>query len=550
MGRGGDEGGARPAAQADEPPPVRSRARDEILRLHQQLYQRQKQLIHERVHGYTPAFRAYEQRFERGVRQYERPAPFEEVVQAALSSEVVHVGDYHTLKQAQRWYLKLVHRLVEAGRHVVLALEFVEARHQPLLDRFLAGRLSQKTFLERTGYAQRHTFDVWPHFKPIFEFARAHGLPVVAVERAGGGDLEKRDRFFARRIGEAVRSNPGAVVAVLVGQLHCAPRHLPACVATELGRKGITPRQLVVYQNADPIWFRLEKQGIEHDTEAVLVRPGEYCLINTSPLVAQQSYLDWVDDGELVETSAPEKHFKELARLIARFLELDLGDALDRVSVYTAGDLSFLEGLRAGGLFNARELGLIRRQILARESYYIPRAHIAYLAGLSINHAAEEAAHFLRHVVTGDHEPEHGLIDSFYARALEEAFAFFGSKIVNPRRKTAHPEDFEKRRRTCAGADRRIAELVLAHLALENGLRAGAFKKFYGASDPDLFNDVTHALGYILGDRMYWALIRGELTRQEARRLFREPLDGDGEAFALYFATARRFSKVRVPRHP
>jgi hypothetical protein len=112
--------------------------------------------------------------------------------------------------------------------------------------------------------------------------------------------------------------------------------------------------------------------------------------------VAQQSFLDWVEDGELVETTQPEQHFRDLARLIAAYLGIDLGEALDAVEVYTAGDLSFLERLREGGAFSARELAAIRRQILSRESYYIPRLRIAYLAGLSMNHAAEEAAHFLR----------------------------------------------------------------------------------------------------------------------------------------------------------
>ncbi len=549
MERAGDIGVAR-SLEAVAERPVRSRAHNDILRLHQELYRRQKALIEARVHGYTPAFRAYERRFERGVRRYERTARLDEVVQAALESELVHVGDYHTLGQAQRTYGKLVRRLVERGRRVVLALELIEARHQAELDRFVRGRLSEKAFLERIGYARRHAFDVWPSFRPLLELARELALPVVALERARGGTLEQRDRFFARRLARTVREQPGAVVVSLVGQLHLAREHLPAEVLRALAPRGISPRQLVVYQNAEALWFRLEKEGLEHGTEAVLVRPGEYCLLNTSPLIAQQSYLDFVEGGELVEVTQPEQHFKELARLIAKFLELDLGDALERVEVYTAGDLSFIERLQERARFTKRELALVRRQILARESYYIPRANAAYLASLSMNHAAEEAAHFLRHVVTGEAEPERGLVDSFYARALEEALAFFGSKLVNPRRKGPHPGELEKQRRSAPRGERQVASLVLAHLALEEGGHTRAIRQLYGATDLDLFNAVTHALGYLLGDKLYYAMIRGELPKEEARRLFQEPFDGDGEAFELYFSLARRFAHVPVPQYP
>ncbi len=324
---------------ATVPAPLHSEARDDILRLQEALYRRQRRLIRERVTATGPEFKRYEARALARMRDHQRVVPLDDVVRAAAVSDIVHVGDYHTLKQAQRWFLKLVRGVAAAGRPVALALEFVEARHQPLVDRYLAGDLEETEFLEKTGYAQRFAFDVWPNFKPLFDTARELRLPIIGIERArGAGTLAARDRFFARHIARAHQHHPDAVVMVLAGQLHVAPPHLPAQL-----KRLTEARQLVVYQNAERIWFSLEKQGIEHHAEAVLVRAGEYCLINTSPVVAQQSYLDWVEDGELVETTQPERHFKELARLIASFLELPLGDALDEVSVYTAGDLSFLE---------------------------------------------------------------------------------------------------------------------------------------------------------------------------------------------------------------
>jgi hypothetical protein len=51
-----------------------------------------------------------------------------------------------------------------------------------------------------------------------------------------------------------------------------------------------------------------------------------------------------------------------------------------------------------------------------------------------------------------------------------------------------------------------------------------------------------------VGDRLYYALLHGEVTRAEARRLFRDPMLGEGHACALYFGLARRLADVRVPQ--
>src|SRR5205807_435060 len=159
------------------------------------------------------------------------------------------------------------------------------------------------------------------------------------------GTLESRDAYAARRIAAAVRAHPGARVLTLTGQLHVAPPHLPAAVQRALGEDGRHLQSITVYQNCEDIYWALQRGGHELDGAA-------------------------------------------------------LREALDGVQVYTAGDLSFLQTLSNRG-FSKKEIHTIERQILARESYYIPRARIAYLANLSVNHAAEEATHFLRHVVSG-----------------------------------------------------------------------------------------------------------------------------------------------------
>jgi hypothetical protein len=491
------------------------------------------------------------------VRTFLREASYRELLDAASAADLVYVGDYHTLKQAQRSFLKLAQRRA-SRRPLLLALEFVQGRHQRALDQHLAGRLTDARFLEAIEYRRHQPFDVWPHFKPILDEAKRRRLPVIGIDLIGarGTSLAERDSYAARRIAAAVRREPAAQLFALAGQLHVAPPHLPAAVDRALGRRGGVDRgaggKLVVYQNCEPIWFRLQDSGRELDVEAVLVRPGEFCLLNTPPVVVQQSFLDWIDGGQApTDGGLPETRFKMLARSVARFLGLDgsaLRKALEQIAVYTAGDLSFLPALRTRG-FSTREIRQIEQQILSRESYFIPRARIAYLANLSVNHAAEEATHFLRHVVSGAIEEPRGIVDSFYVRTLEEAYAFYGSKIVNPRRKCPLEPEMLKLTRAGDAFTREVAQLVLRHKRFERGeVRPTALRAVYRSAGPALFNAVTHSLGYMLGERLYHALATGRLLKSEVRDLFLDPLEEEGAACLVYLDLARRLREVRIPR--
>ncbi len=458
-------------------------------------------------------------------------------------ADVIYVGDYHTLKQSQRSFLKLMQRR-ETRRPLLLALEFVQGRHQDALDAYLAGRLSEGRFLERIEYARHAVFDTWSNFKPILEEARREQAPMVALDLLGDS-LRARDEYAARRIARAFSRRPGWQMLALAGQLHVAPPHLPAAVTRRLPHL----RPLVVYQNCERIWWALQREGRELEVEACVIRPGEWCLINTPPVVVQQSWLDFIEGGaQPLDPAALESRFRVLARTVARFLGLEtsqLREALTEVSVYTAGDLTFLDRLPAFG-FSARERREIEKQILSRESYYIPRARVAYLANLSVNHAAEEASHFVRHVVSGAGEETRGLVDAFYARALEEAYAFCGSKIVNPRRKCPDEPQFERLLRARDAFTREVARFVLAHRAMERGGRAP--RTAWQNAGSELFNAVTHSLGYMLGERLYYALATGRLAKREVRELFLDPLDEEGEPLLTYMDLSRRLEAVRIPQ--
>jgi uncharacterized iron-regulated protein len=541
--------GARPRARGFAParPRGRSSFRQQIVALHREIFRRNQQRINQSVLGYTPAFRRYEREYQRDVAGYRRRATFDELDAAIAESRLVYVGDYHTLPQAQRTFLRLMRRL-PPDRPVTLALEFVQGRYQDSLDAYMAGRIDDAKFLSGIEHDAHWVFGGWPSFQPIFSLARERGYRIVGIDSLGrgpaGSSLEARDRYAARRIGAVANERPNDLVLVLIGELHIAAKHLPAQV------QKLVPeaRGMTIYQNCEEIYWALEAKGLEHDVELVQIGANRWGLMNTPPIVCQQSFLNWLSiDDEGMHLEAPEENFKEYVRLIASFFDLDVGDAVEDAEVATVVDLSFLQRLQRRGDFSAADMQKIRAQILRSESYYIPRARMIYLGNLSVNHASEEATHFVRHVCSRADEPRL-LIDAFYARVLEEALGFLGSKLMNHKRKCAHIPYFERTLRT-PGASRRdksLARLVLLHARLASGKRVRGMSEVYEC-DAEMFNAVTHALGYQLGDKLYYALIDGSLEKSEIRPLFFDRFDEEGSTLATYLQLAARTRDVRIP---
>ncbi len=506
------------------------------LTLQLSLFRSQKALIARAVEGGSPAFRTYEARYRRRTRTYQRPISLQQVHDSVAKADVVYVGDYHTLRSSQQNYLRIAEEACRSGRRVVLALEFVEGRHQAALDAFMAGKLGERAFLTRIGHPYSGGFDIWPGFAPVFAFARERRLEVVAIDKRASGptSLARRDAYAASRIAAVARAEDCPLVLALVGQFHVAPPHLPAEVAKRLGTLGRRP--LVVYQNCEELWWSLARRRRVDGTEAVRIRDGELCLIHTSPLVSQQTFLDYLEsesgDAPLVEGGAAER-FRQMAELIGRFVGVDVRGFAEEVEIGTPADSDFLERAQARGRFGRRELEQIRKQILARESYYLPRARMLWLASMSLNHAAEETAHFVRHCAIGDAmDAPRRASDAFYARCMEEALGFFGSRLVNPRRRCEEIADWSETFSRKKGEERQIAAFLLAHKAAETEGPDEAAKLVPLRQDR-LFHAVSHGLGYLLGHRLHRAFEKKHVTRAFIRELFADPLT---DPRATYFA--------------
>ena len=524
----------------------------EMIKLQRRIFEKQRKAIEAAEFHLTPGFSRYRNAYLHAVSEYESVSGFGALCDAIADARLAYVADYHTSRLAQRTFVKIIRGVMQQVENIVFCLEFVPIEYQDPLDRYLLGKISERTFLRRIHYKEHWPYDIWPNFRPIFDLAIDHGIPIIAIDGDPSLSLSKRDQIAAKRIFKTLKLNLHSTVFVFTGQMHIVPSHLPAAVERLFSKSAlIPPKKIIVYQNAEEIYWRLAEERLE-GAEIVKISDDSYCVNNTPPLVQQLSYLHWINyDEELLEYTELQNTVKTIIRTLGKFLKVPFQTSIRMLRVLTPGDLDLMQCIE-DGLLTDTEKEQILSSVESDESACIPSLRAIYLSTLSLNHAAEEASHFLKQHVSGAIVPA-GIKDRFYFYILNEACGFFGSKIMNPKRKTEHQG---KLRSIVAAARKRkgkrtpfekAAEFSLAHINFEVQKSNLKRRTFTLITDPKVFNAAAHILGYILGDRLYYSLTSGLVSKSTVRDLFLSPFDGPGESLKLYLSLKEKVSNVSIP---
>lgn len=121
-------------------------------------------------------------------------------------SQLVYVGETHPEKidhQAQLEVLKAMYN--QSGSKMTVAFEMMDQTLQPIVDDYILGRITEKSFLEKTDWKNSwvHDFNL---YKPIFDFLKQHHIRALAVNvphaivrkvaRAGVESLAPEERKY------------------------------------------------------------------------------------------------------------------------------------------------------------------------------------------------------------------------------------------------------------------------------------------------------------------------------------------------------------------
>lgn len=101
-----------------------------------------------------------------------------ELMPELLQSRIIVVGEQHTDAGHHRAQLRVIQAMHKAGARVAVGLEMFRKNSQDALDRWVSGDIPpqefESIFHDNWGYP-------WPAYQPIFEYARASGIPMIGL---------------------------------------------------------------------------------------------------------------------------------------------------------------------------------------------------------------------------------------------------------------------------------------------------------------------------------------------------------------------------------
>jgi hypothetical protein len=491
--------------------------------------------------------RKYLREFNHAFRSYDSLLDSEQVQNAMRSADVVLIGDYHALPNAQRQAASLIEQRALAGdRPVVLGVETIFARDQHILDEWWRREIDEAELRQRIRFDIEWGYD-WTPFYELLVAARDHAEALYGLDCMPREDLRKigaRDRHAAVKIAEIRERHPNAVVFVLFGESHLAPGHLPRAISKQVpGAKTLT-----ILQNIDALYWRAAGERADK-IEAVRVKDDVLCLFNATPLEKYESYRLFLDQWSRCDDGpdfAPTIY--NLIDGLAGFLEIN------RYSPHNSTQPKFLVDMLPevyGGssdemlrrLLSRKGIGETERESMLasveeRGSAYLPQVNAFYVREFKMMHAAEDATRFLHQACQGlpqrlnGHTPEtlgddlslrRNKADEFYTRVVEHAVGYFGSRVLYPSRPAPETDNVPG----------------LSRAALEKAVQSAT------RGEQEKFESLAQEWGYRMGSQIYDAYLAGKVAASGLRRLFLAHLDEPGLARKVCAAVISRLRRAQ-----
>jgi len=525
--------------------------------------------------------RKYLKDFSAAYRTYQAVIDPVRVQTAVRESDLVLIGDYHALPACQQFTGSLLEQQAITGeRPVVLGLETIFARDQHILDEWWRREIDENELRERMRFQLDWGYD-WGPFYRLLITAREHCEALYGLDCMPREDLRKigaRDRHAAEKLAEIRQRHPGAAIFVLFGESHLAPAHMPREVRALLPEARI----LTLLQNVDALYWRAA--GERHDrVEAVQVDENVICVFNATPLEKYENYRLCLDRWRREESDQPDlgPTVYNLIDGLVRFLGINrysphnttqpkfLVDLLPEV-YYRSSDGLLRRLLSRKGVSEEERAAMLQR-VEDRGCAYLPQVNAFYMHDFQMLHASEEATRFLHHAcrglparVTAREEAADEPSDFFYGRVLENALAYFGSRVLYPARPALREadlrdlmeqtrEDIERQTGLTFAESMRALDFLLLHRLLEVDVKQ--CEQVRGSLDEGVrssgakFEYITQQLGYLLGCDLYDAYLEGRVTPGFVRGLFLTHVDEPGTAREAYFTLVSRLRTARRKGH-
>src|SRR3989338_2005655 len=113
--------------------------REELIKIHKRIFEKNKLKILDRTVIDSQEFSIYEKEYEKACTDYKKISTYTELYSTIDEKDIIYIGDYHTLQQAQKFFLKIAKKSREKSKKIIFALEAINANFQNELDAYLQG---------------------------------------------------------------------------------------------------------------------------------------------------------------------------------------------------------------------------------------------------------------------------------------------------------------------------------------------------------------------------------------------------------------------------
>ncbi|UOF01929.1 ChaN family lipoprotein [Bdellovibrio reynosensis] len=516
------------------------------IRIRKDLYLQMEKQVRHRLGEDSPELMHYRQTYHREFAKKWTTSTKEELLEQIKSSQILLIGDFHALHQSQRAQMRILRQLPK-DRKVVIAVEFFEAADQEKINSYLSGKMSEKEFLKAVQWQSKWGFP-WEHYRPLMRWAQKHKISVYGINKSykkrNATTLKSRDVYAGKKIAELVGKYPDHLVFAIYGDLHLAKSHIPQQIEVQLGRP-FAKKILRIFQNAEQIFFQLLSREIEANTDLVRISQNVFCLMSVPPWVKWQNYLMYLEQAYDLELDEDDEDDEEYALdytdHVGRYVkiiseELGLTVTLADLSVYTAQDSSFWTQLREN--YDAKKLKWIEAMISERMSFYLPEIQAAYLARGTVNHAAALATRYIHALSSQTEKVFTDPAKDFLGLIWNEAVAYFGSKIINHKRKTDTIADIKSSLASRGPSDlgKEALQLALSQKMHELMVITGVPQHRLQARPRKNLSYLVAAnlLGAMLGERLYGGYRKKLISAATIQSFLKRAVDKESFNLAYY----------------
>ncbi|BAZ45514.1 hypothetical protein NIES4102_25380 [Chondrocystis sp. NIES-4102] len=107
----------------------------------------------------------------------------QKLIKQLQNHQIIYLGERHDNIEHHKAQLKIItqlHHQQKQSKTTAIALEMFQRQFQPVLDNYLAGKISETQLREQTEFDSRWGFN-WEFYAPILRFAQANQIPLIAL---------------------------------------------------------------------------------------------------------------------------------------------------------------------------------------------------------------------------------------------------------------------------------------------------------------------------------------------------------------------------------